>query len=388
MQGLVFLFPAVVMFCQAASLGSQNLMTTPKGYVGKEGMGYGNHPNQNGYAYVFGIFNSARYQQVDGELRGRKMSISAVGYRIDHAFTRACWDRTWGVRLLVSECDYDKISQTLATNPTSTPQQVFLAKVSWPTLGGSGVPRPWIPALAFRFSSPYAFAGTSDLLLDYSFGAGDLTHSTNRPKRWMSGYYLDAVYYVEQIQGTSTTHVSSKTPCGDLLAYGQGSYAASSTLWSTTYADTHRTHALRGKVEIRFVGNYLAPNKPAIIGIGFAGNLQGIDIGAACNRLYLDVMEPFNAFIMTTDQNGHTPSTPITIPWSTEWNQRTLWVQGAWDQSGTGICGLTTAQSHRIAAKPDASPRKVMIYKGSFGPVTSVIDSRPEANPITLYTYR
>ncbi len=387
MKNLVLssMFPLILV--PAGALGAQSMLTTPAGYLGTEGMGYKGAPNQNGYCWALGRDSAGRYQSVDGELRGKKMSITEVGYRIDHAFNYTCWERTWKkVQLSLAECDYDRVSVTFAANATSTPQQVFAGAVSWPTLKGTGKPRPWLPSLAFRFSSPYMFAGTSDLLLDYQFSGGDLTMSTNRPQTWSLAYYLDAVYYVERAEGSSTTYATGTSRCGDPSAYGRGSYAASAVISSQTHADTVLVPAMRGKVNLVCSARYLAADSKVVLGVGLAGEVPGLDIGAGCNRLYLDVTLPFNAFVLCSDSRGSAYN-PIVFPWSSDWNQRTVWSQAAWLHSGNGICSLSTAQSHRIAPKPAPTPRKLSISSSISNTKAMSLDTRWEVNPITLYKY-
>ncbi|MHC4816130.1 MAG: hypothetical protein ACYTFN_23980, partial [Planctomycetota bacterium] len=260
----------------------------------------------NNGAYYFGRYANSRFQYAEGELRGKPLSITEVAFRLDgrNHNTSTAMGRKWTqVTLNVADTDWTKMTSTFTKNALTTPKEVFNAAVAWPSKVGTPffMPTAFGAPYAFPFKSPHAFSGKTDLLLDFWLSGGTMDNS----KAWSGGtshnYYLDG-------NNDTTTYTSKQTyyPASIPNPRCRDS-AIASNQQATTYAQlyvyggTYSNVSWRDQVRFRQYSYYTAPSARVITAIGFAGNAKGINLGANCNPLFVNLNIPWFALGRTTN---------------------------------------------------------------------------------------
>ncbi len=176
--------------------------------------------------------------------------------------------------------------------------------------------------------------------------------------------------------GTGTYMPVSDGGCNDsaiTLTTGARAYGV-----ATTYHVNYSTRAYRDKLRLQWYSYYTAPGKPVFQAVGLgAGNTAGLDIGARCNRLYLDATKPFLLLSKTAQNTAQAYSGPTEIitPWENRFAGIALHVQAAWADSRSGLFSLTRARSFVLPGYPTRALKKRMAYRytpelgNAIGPV-------------------
>jgi len=338
----VVVLAVAVLVVAVPVLGQSNTVSSPPGYVTKEG---------EQYAAFFGAYATQRYQIGDGHLRGSKIALTQLSLRHD------CWDydqdhgglgRSWSqVTLALAESDLSRIQATFTANSLTTPTQVYGGQVRWPTFTGlpKNCPAPLGDGynLRFPFRSSFMWGGQNDLLLDFAFQGGSLANTMS----WGTSaifYYLDSAN-----QGTKTgmrLRFLGSSTCKD----------ASQTSAALCRIGAEVAAASNGNnVSFSLGSQWTAPSKPVIKALGVVGSTVGTDIGA-CNRLYLAAPLFFD-FQTAQAGSGFSFTFFPPLPWNGAFAGTTLWCQAAWEDSKSRQFRLTRAARGQIPMQPVPSAK-------------------------------
>ncbi len=370
----------------ASLLAQDKLTTSPRGWNSSEG---------NDSGRILGAFSTARYQFLDGELKGLGVKLlKQVQYRHDWQYyiPQTGAGRTWSqVKLAIGEGDYAKQSTTWSHNRLSTPTRVFDASIAWPDMNGypstgTAGPAPFHPGLAFPFSTSWSYSGKRDILLEYVFVGGKLKNGMRWVTATESPYHMDSVRPVIANRGGTTTY--GRTTCTDS---GQPS-GASCTPAVTTYAANTGN---RYNTNQHFVYTYslrTAKNAPVIHALTTTGSTTGVTIPLACNKLFVNlggaplyfsgIADNIIGSYSTSGALGYFPYTPaaVGIP---------IWVQAAWADSVNKNLMLTNAAMTTVPPQPPDPPRRAVQYDYQLNSVAGPgFTNDPRKNAIARYTYR
>ncbi|MHC4512184.1 MAG: hypothetical protein ACYTGW_08035 [Planctomycetota bacterium] len=382
-----------------APLFAQGAITSPAGGLTIEGQHY---------AYYLGRYADGRYQYADGENKGSAHSITEVGYRLDNRAhtTSTAMGRSWNnVSLQMSETtNFETMSKTWAQNIVGTQTMVFNGKADWDSMTGTPLLKPDIwgglkGKLRFPFSKPWVYTGKDDILLDYSFQGGVLANAASWSGSQARSYYLDG----ESISTSSKSGVIQRIPstrqnpaCNDsAITYtgtGNNAYIYGS---ARTYGSNYSTLTYRNKLLFTHYSYYTAPEgAPVMHVIGLAGNAAGVDVGARCNRLHVDLAKPFFPIMLNTlksNTSANSGTMGYLAPWDNAMAKFDLHLQAAWNDSKIGAFSLTEAVKITLpdGLPPDELPRRKMAYgyPSSVASATSVTTSA-YAHPFVRYKTR
>ena len=130
------------------------------------------------------------------------------------------------------------------------------------------------------------------------------------------------------------------------------------------YSPSYFSESLRGKFEFYLQSVYTAPSQPVIQAIGLGGT-TGVDIGAKCNRLYVDFNRPVLLLVATAyGRGGNGRSGPWRVPWHKAFEGVNLFIQAAWTDSKSKQLSLTQALRLRLpwGLPPAEEPRFKTVY--------------------------
>ena len=362
-------------------LAQTKMVTSPSGYENTEAPAF---------AYYFGMYTDGRFQFADGMQKGKGTKlISQVGYRLDyrsHTTTTGAGKSWTNVQLRMSNCDFAKIGNTFAANPTSTPTLVYNNAVTWPlqTSFPKTNPAPWSTSRAFPFSTPWFYVGTSDLLLDYQFSGGKLANSAS----W-SGTAAKLMPYLDANSSYDYTNWRiTNLGTRNCVDTGQtlGSYVY---LMGYTYPKNAGT-LYDGRFYTYVTAYNVGFNANVVVAIGLNGTAGTTFPGVTCNKLFVDASAPwillFGKTAATTSwyfkSFGYLPFSPAMV-------NLNLWGQAAWTDTGNGMLKLSRAARTVVQGQPSNPPPKKMIYASSSSTSATVYGPFFNAprNPLILYTY-
>jgi hypothetical protein len=346
---LVFSLPAL----------AQNTTTSP---IGLETAG-GDH-----FSYWMGRYADGRFQVGDGELRNKALTITQIDFRIDNRSygPTTGTSRTWTrVTVDMSETEVERLSQNWVLNATSTPTRVFDSRMTWATINGRPTFQPW-GQISFPFKTAWFYSGKTDMLRDYWFRGGTLANAAPWSGSTSALYYLDGVTNPDSTTGTGSYMPAADSRCNDsavTLATGAYAYGV-----ANTYNVNYSTNTYRDKLRVRWYSYYTAPDKPVfqVVGVG-VGNTAGVEIGARCNRLYVDLSKPYLLLSKTAQNTAEAYSGPTEIitPWETRLQGLAFHVQAAWADSRSGLFSLTRARSFVVPGYPTQPLKKRMAFRYS-----------------------
>ena len=381
-------------------------VSSPPGFETKSGDYYG-----IGY---FGQYTNQRLQSADAQFN-QVMSIKEISYRLDGGRTYAANSnkggvgRTWtNVTLHMSECDYNKMTSTFAANPLTTPQKVFDAKMTWQTfVGAAPDPAPWGgQGIKFPFTSTWVYTNAKDILLEYVFQGGTLANNATWTGTTYARYYLDGVNSTTYTLGSKTEYPGGgsqassyklTTPPYCVDSAQSAAYptkAARNDILGIFAYNANASTTNRNNISLSWRAFYTAPLGASVIkAMGPAGNPAGVNIGAMCNKLYLDMTQPFWLFLDTTN-NPALPytsgTTSLNTPFQTAYGGVSLWFQCAWTESKTNFFSLTTATQRWVPTSiPPVAPRRQTVRKGDLTATTGTGPSfGATSNPLYLFRYQ
>lgn len=334
------------------------------------------------YSYNLGSYAEARFQYVYGALKGNRYTFKDVLYRLDYRnhLSGLSISRTWSnVTLAVSETrNYAQLSPTFSFNNTGAVSVVFNAAVAWPTQSGLPVTYPALwgslsGKLRFPFATPFKYTGTDDLMLDYTFRGGQLGNNGTWGGQFpvLRHYTLDG----EDVGTSSVSGLARLIPqnapvCNDSF------FTSSSTVPAQAEGACKVSGATASTVLVEYRTILTALNAPVIHAVGLAGGLPGINIGAKCNNLHVDLTQPWVAAIQTAGPRfAGTPMTRHTVKWTNGLSRLKLYIQGAWTDSQSGAFGLTTTLELILPGAPPPSqlPRQKTLYSRFANDMTAEV---------------
>jgi len=355
-------------------------MTTPPGGLAGEG------PQ---YAYLTGTWADMRIQQADDmHSNGKPYAISETAFRLDnraHTSTTAT-GRTWTrITVDVSEpTNYTSMSNSFASNHGTSVTRAFDSKWTWPTQNGAPLLKPDVwggikGQIRFPFTKPWVYTGKGSILTEYGFNGGTLANNGAWNTSRAAYFYLDS----ESINTSQTFGAIQRLPaipplCNDsAITFSTGSYTYG---YAYAYGQSSPTITLRGKLVFSHYSYYTAPDAPVIQALGTAGSQTGVNIGAGCNNLYVDLSKPV-AFVAlkALAPYGYSGLMGYAPKWQKSFASMDVWLQGAWADTTTKEFKLTSATNITFPSSqpPNELPRYKTLYQRDtttstgFGPFTS-----------------
>jgi hypothetical protein len=324
--------------------------------------------------------------------------LQEIAWRLDNrshtSFT--AMGRTWSsVKLTMSEMtNYKAISATFAANIGTNATTVFDTKWDWPTQSGRPLLTPDVwgglqGKIRFPFNKPWVYSGKNATLADYTFDKGTLANGVAWSSIRAAYFYLDGEY-INTFQTAGTIERIPAVPpiCNDsAITFAAGAYTYG---YAYAYGKSGATITLRNKLVFSHYSYYTAPGAPVIQALGLGGNRTGVNIGAGCNPLYVDLSKP--AVLMTFQTlppYGYSGLMGWAVPWQSALAGRELWLQGAWQDSTTKAFSLTSATRITLPTRlpPDALTglKGVYDYRGVTNATGFVLVT---GSPYTRYTVK
>jgi len=323
-----------------------------------------------GYSDKLGSYAEGRFQYVYGALKGKSYGLKDVFYRLDYRshLSGLAIARTWtNVTLAVSEtANFAQLSPMFSANNTGPVSVVFNAKVTWPTQ--SGLP-PTYPGLwgtlsgklHFPFTTPFKYTGTNDLMLDYTFRGGQLSNNG-----YWGGQFPAQRHYMLDGEAVGTTSRDGLTrPVPWTTTVCTDSSFINPTVSALAEGSSKVNGATATTVTIEYRTILTALNAPVIHAVGLAGGLPGINLGAKCNNLHVDLTRPWVAAAHTAGPRfAGTPVTRHTVKWTNSLSHLKLYIQGAWTDSQSSAFALTQAMEMILPGAPPPAqlPRQKTLY--------------------------
>ena len=271
-------------------------------------------------------------------------------------------------RLAAGQTNFETMSQTFTANIGNSPTIVFSSKWSWPTQSGIPLLRPdaWGSVggrLRVPFSKPWAYSGKNSILADYSFRGGTLANAATWNTR-TPGYYLDGEDLHRDYRYGSIDvipELMQRRQCAD-SAFAPRT-AATAGAGAIAYGRSSPMIALRGKLEFGHYSFWTAPGALVIHALGLAGSTKGVDIGAGCNRLYVDIGQPTVYVPLQTGTSAGLCKMKYVVPFIQPFSGVDIYVQAAWADSRTNAFKLTSAVR---TALPIGLPPDRLTYKSLY----------------------
>ncbi|MCA8954772.1 MAG: hypothetical protein KDC87_01790 [Planctomycetes bacterium] len=384
----------------SASLSAQNYFYSPPEYASSEGPYY---------AYYFLRYADGLQQQVDGEVRGKKMTISEVRFRADYRShtTSTAPGKSWAnVTVSCGKGDFDAFDSTFSSNRTSTLTMCFSGSVTWPTLSGNPLTNPdlWggtTGAYRFPFSTNYAHDGTADLLMEYDFSGGTLANNLAWGSTTSRTYYLDSyglatstvsstgAYIPATRLNNNSAGVTTRCNDGEHGTTTSGSYIYAT---ATAYGGQYSVINYQNKVLFYHYSYYTGYENPIIHAIAFAKNDTGVNLNTGCNNLHLVgpmVTIPMVTFDKASNTSGYTGYYFQLIPWSSSMANLSFTMQGAWTETSSNRLALTQAYNVTLpaAGPPLKNAKRASCDYYNNTNATGTYSTSYIYNPVFCYTY-
>jgi hypothetical protein len=361
----------------AAPLFAQGAIYSPKDLASTEGQYYG---------YYFFRYSEPRWQQCDGENRGKVAVIASIAVRLDGTYnynTSYGMGRTWSnVQLMISEGDLNNFTATFSTNATTTPTTVFSAGWSLPTVSGvqSPQPQPWGGSkgeLKLPFKSTWIYTGKGDILTDWQYTGGTLANNStwtgSTTRYYMIDSYGSANEYssvsgsIQYIPSTRLNNNSTgvTTRCND-SEHGTSTSGAYAYLYTAVYGNKYPVDNYRGNLYTYFYSYYTGYENPVIHGLALSNNTAGVDLGTGCNKLHLVapiVAVPRVTMPSSYSTSGYSGYKFSWIKWQNGFASVKVTVQAAWADSSTNAFALSQAVENTLpSGPPGPAPMRMAIY--------------------------
>jgi len=351
-------FQAFVVIALGATAFAQGAITLPQGFLSTEG---------GGFARDFGSWSTMRQQIAEGNLRGKALIFTGVNYRHDYQSHTAStgMGRTFSnVSLRLSDTDYSTFGRTFANNVKGTANQVFNSKVSWPTITGNPVTKPALwgdlkGGLKFPFIGTWIYTGKNDLLFDWQFSGGVLANAGKWSGAATVEYYLDGVPLINYTGYTTWAYYpKTRPPCSD----SSKSVGAFSGLVAFFYNKDYPTVAWQDKLRVDLSASNIAPSQPVVNALGFAANTNGVNVGAKCNSLYVDLSKGWIPLFGMANTSGSWKQQYL-VKSSNTLTGIKLYLQAGYDDSKTKVFSLSQARmTETPRSLPPASTPKRKCY--------------------------
>lgn len=379
------LFLASSVLVLGATAFGQNAISLPQGFLSTEGPGF---------ARNFGSWSTMRQQIAEGNMRGNAMIMTGVNYRHDYQNHTAStgMGRTFSnVSLKLSETDYSQFGPTFSNNVKGTANQVFNSKVSWPTITGNPITKPALwgdlkGGLKFPFIGTWIYTGKNDLLFDWQFSGGVLANAAAWSGAATTEYYLDGVPLVDYTGYTNWAYYPSNRPSCSDSAHSVGAFAG---IVAFFYNKDYSNTAWQNKLRVDLSSSNTAPNKPVVLALGLAGNTNGVQIGARCNRLYVDLNQAWLPLFGMANASGSWLQQYL-VPSSPALTAIKLWLQAGWDDSQTKVFSLSQARMTETpqTLPPASTPKRKCYISYIPNSTTGFVANTFYYMPLHQITYR
>lgn len=370
-RAILVLFALLVVF--ATHLAAQTTTTSPQGWDQTEGPGI---------SQLLGGYPDGRFQYLDGEVHQLSAKINQVEMRVDLTFAYDQPARTWQqVFLFLAHTDVQKHSSTLSLNALTTPQLVFLSKVSWPAVKNSTVATstgPWggiNGEYRLPFRTPFAKTANRDLLVDFAMGQGSL--GNNAAWTTFNMYPLDG--FDEREETRAPSRLFGSTACRDS---SQVRAAVCETGLFTYRKQAHTTQ--RADRVVAWLSTFFAaPSAPVVQAMGVIQS-PGTPIGA-CQPLYV---QPLTFVYANADSAGTASVFLGSVPYQPALAGLSIGAQAAYHDSSTQRFELTQATDSPIAKQEGPYLVHRVSYWVSPAGATQGWFADHSSNPLFRYTYQ
>ena len=215
--------------------------------------------------------------------------------------------RTWkSVVLVMSGCSLPRLTRSYNQNVLSTPTIVFNGPTTWPTLTGRtrSTPAQWL--IKFPFKTTWRPQRTLDILADFTFNGGTLANNASWTTHVNNNYYLDSYYEGSYAFGIAS-RLGKYGPFGGCVDRGAAAkYGADTQAGCTTYGPSYNVASFRNKHRLlsRLVGAGPGANALQVIGVvkRSGANFPGV----GCQKLWLDLSQPFITSAIKVGTSGNT----------------------------------------------------------------------------------
>ena len=372
---------AILCLLPVSTVAAQTATTIPPGYLDKPG---------DSCSVLLGRYANQRLQHADGSLRGQKHSWRRIECRLD-LFRRygslSGNGRTWtNVTIDFDQIDADQLVNTFSANVSTKRKTVYSSQTSWPAVvpinKGTLLSAPWGKQVAFPLKTVVNYDGTAatrrDLLWDFRFRGGRLHNGQS----WTSNgntYYLDGVgtgsfWTSNSAQGWIPYPFSRNFTCNDSAQ--RGTIAAHAFTALTVYGPEFFSPPRRNTFQASIFTRYTAPARPVFWMTTIGGSVQGIGIGALCNKLRLNLALVIASGLATPGSRSDAPTeTKLNGKYPKFAARRLAYTQAAWADSRTNQLRLTTAHVITLPDPPtsqfkvrrtNSSERNVVLKKGGL----------------------
>ncbi len=363
---------ATLLFLLAVPAQAQKATTSPSGWDRTEGPGI---------SQLLGGYPEGRFQFLDGEVNMLSAKITQVEMRLDKNFAYDQPARTWQrVLLFLAHTNAQKHSTVLKQNPTTTPQLVFISKVSWPKVKNQtiSVTAPWggiSGEYRFPFRTPFTKAASKDLLLDFAFGQGVLAN--NAAWTTLNFYPLDG--FDEREETRERSRLFGTTICRDSSQVR----AAVCDAGLYTYRKQIHTTQRADRVLAWLSTFFAAPSAPIAQAMGTIQN-PGTPIGT-CQKLYL---KPLVVMFANTNSQGTASVFLGSVPYQPALAGVNIGAQAAYHDSKTRRFELTLATNSPIARQQGPYLVNRVSYWATSANATSGSFADHTSNPLFRYSYQ
>ncbi|MHC4899876.1 MAG: hypothetical protein ACYTGW_22520 [Planctomycetota bacterium] len=359
------------------------------------------------YSYYFLRYSASRFQNVDGENRGKAASITHVSMRLDNRSysTSTGQGRSWSnLTVKVSEGDLDTFSNTFASNAKSTPTTVFNNAWKVPAVTGTPLLKPAVwgglkNEYTIAFSTAWVYTGKADILTDWQYSGGKMDNGAAWTGSRGYSYYLDGygngdtgsisrtLKYIPSTRlNNNSTGVTGR--CNDSAqTRTSGSYVYVNA-W--VYGNNYSNRGWANKLRFYQYSYYTAFDAPVLHGITFENDPAGVDMGTGCNKLHVKgpmVVVPMTTFPSQINNSGYTGYAETFVPWEPGLANLKATVQGAWTDSKTSAFNLTQAAEVTLPpAAPVPLPKRMANYNYNGTSTTGSTTSSYVYNPVFAYT--
>jgi hypothetical protein len=340
--------------------------------------------------YLFGSWQKARHQLVDGENRGTAAQLKAVAFRLDyrsHTSWTTAIGRSWSnVTVDLSDGDLDKMTNVFTLNTLSTPTRVFSGAVTWPDYNGTPLSRPTLwggisNSYRVPFRTNWNYTGRLDIVSDWQFVGGQLanrsTWTTASTGYWLDSYEDPDEPRVGTYRPIPKNRLNNNSPgvtgrCNDSFFGSQG-IGSHANIFARAYGPSTSQTNWRDKLLIWSSSYYTAPGAPVIHAWAFASHDIGFGLSTGCNNLHLLGLQlyfPHAVPPSSKNPTGYVRAQPIITDWVGVMSSLRVVLQAGWADSVTGQFRLS--QAHEVILpqdRPPPLPRRGALYEEPTSPV-------------------
>jgi len=299
----------------------------------------------------FGWSRDHVYRLIDDSHTGKSVSIKRVSFRLDGA-TQKAFARGWSqMTIHVAHASWSSLQLYKSSDfkLTDTKVKVFDQKWSFPALNGKPPlsPASWggvQNSLSFSFSQPWIYNGKDAIFIEFTFKGGTSPAAIKWDPTWVPP--KEFIYYLDTQNAAAwggTTKPIAYYPGGKVAKPCYDSDFPKSPVVLNLRVDDQPT------LGINVLTQFTSKSSPVLHLIGVQGNPKGLNIGAGCNYLYMDVTVPMAILVQPAPNNGFGLATTSLKTPRQSW-MKEIWVQGAWIETKSKKLMLTKAARYTFNA--------------------------------------